>query len=179
MSNPYDKMSDDREAARRRREGYLEDLRSVVERIIDDAQAKGAFENLPGRGKPLQLDAPNPYAAGQEMAYKLLKDNDYTLPWIANRQEMLARIATFRADIAGRWHTYHHYYQHAPAGAHRTALESEWRRIYAELQERLQKLNKEITALNLTIPVSRLEVLKLNLDRELAQLGGGRELGGL
>lgn len=174
--NPYEKFSDNTEASNRRRESALEDLRSMVERIIDDAQAKGAFENLPGRGKPLNLDPHNPYAQDRETAYKLLKDNDYTLPWIADRNAMLAKIAAFRRNLSHTWQETNYNYQIAPSNTHRVAIRLDWSRRCTELDTQLAKLNGEINTLNLSIPVPALEIIKLNLDTELARLNTGREL---
>lgn len=176
MSDPYEKASDAGEAARRRRESKLEDLRSLIERIIDDAQANGAFDNLPGQGKPLALDEKNPFASDRELAYKLLKDNDYTLPWIANRNAMLEKIAAFRLGLGRTWRQYEARFQSAPDEAHGAALRTKWRARYEALLAETAVLNLEIADVNLQVPVSRLEILKLSLERELAMVGGRADL---
>lgn len=47
----------------------------VVEERIRAAQEGGAFENLPGAGKPLKLDE-NPYAGDRALAFHLLQNNN-------------------------------------------------------------------------------------------------------
>jgi len=164
-------------AARLRRESNLEDLRSMIERIIDDAQAKGAFDNLPGQGKPLALDEKNPFAGDRELAYKLLKDNDYTLPWIAGRNSLLEKIAAFRQELRRTWSQFEARYRSAPGEAYAAALRVKWRQRYAELVAETGDLNRQIANLNLQLPVSQLEILTLDLERELAAVGGRDELG--
>jgi hypothetical protein len=176
MNDPYGKTSDAGEAARRRRESKLEDLRSVIERIIDEAQAKGAFDNLPGQGKPLALDDKNPFASDRELAYKLLKDNDYTLPWIAARNEMLDKIAAFRLELERTWRQYEARFYSAPDDSYAAALKTKWRQRYAELGSETAEINRQIANLNLQLPVSRLEIVTLSLERELAAVGGRPEL---
>lgn len=177
MSDPYDKTSDAQEFTCRRRELIIEDLRSMVERIIDDAQAKGAFDNLPGQGRPLALDEHNPFAGDRESAYKLLKDNDYTLPWIADRNDILEKIAAFRRKMERVWRQSDWGYRTAPDEAYRAGLRRKWRQRYQELGVEIAALNREIDSLNLRVPVTRLEILKLDLDRELTACGGAPELG--
>ncbi len=176
MSNPYKKSSDTEEMARRRQDARLDDLRSLIDRIVDDAQAKGMFENLPGAGKPLNLEEPDPYSYDQRMAYKLLKDNNFTLPWIHDRNETMAHIARFREALRAVWQEYRQHYMGAPSDTHRTALRLEWQRKCDQFQLKLEKLNRRIDRTNLHIPVTQLEIIKLNLDTELNRIGAGREL---
>lgn len=176
MNDPYKKISDADEAARRRQDARLDDLRSLVDRIIEDAQSKGLFENLPGAGKPLNLEEPDPYSYDQRLAYKLLKDNNYTLPWIAERNEMLAQMEQFRESVSADWQEYRLHYETAPSETHRMALRLDWTKQCGRLQMELDKLNRRIDRTNLHIPVTRLEIIKLNLDTELARAGAGREL---
>src|SRR5579864_2691961 len=53
----------------------------AVDEMIRDAEARGDFDNLPGKGKPLHIDQ---WAGGEwGMAYHVLKQAGETLPWIA------------------------------------------------------------------------------------------------
>jgi hypothetical protein len=60
---------------------HRQDWESWVEQQIREAQGRGAFDNLPGRGQSLAL-TPNPYAKEQEMAFKILKDAGFAPEWI-------------------------------------------------------------------------------------------------
>ena len=73
---------------------------SAVERQIREAQERGDFDDLPGRGRPLP---PEPWEGEWALAFHVLRQAGETLPWIAlgneieQRQERLARL---RADAA-------------------------------------------------------------------------------
>ena len=54
-------------------------LTRLVEERIRDAQQKGAFENLPGKGKPLQLEDQSMVPEDLRMSYHILK-NAHVLP---------------------------------------------------------------------------------------------------
>lgn len=58
-----------------------------IDRVVGEAIRRGDFANLPGAGKPLDLDE-NPFAGEWGLAYKILKDAGETLPWIALGKEI-------------------------------------------------------------------------------------------
>ena len=61
----------------------MENWQKSIDQQIEEAQRSGKFDNLPGKGKPLKLNE-NPFQdPALDAAYTLLKDNDFTLPWIA------------------------------------------------------------------------------------------------
>lgn len=169
MADRYEPISDQDAIERMRREQAQEELRSAVERIIDEAQKQGAFDDLPGKGKPLPRK--NPYAGDQALAFELLQNNQYTLPWIADRKEIRADVIAFRAELRRAW-------LRTQAKLSAPSSEAESARLQAAWSERLEMfaaeiaaLNKRIVSLNLAVPVARLELLKLNMGRELERAG--------
>lgn len=147
----------------------------VMDELIEEAMQAGAFDDLPGHGKPLKL-IKNPYAPGTELAYQLLKDNNYTLPWIAERQAVLEEVEKLRAEIGPLWRRYQAEYQLARSEFRRQSLILGWESHLESWQERIVRINKQIADLNLKQPGERLEVLKLTLESELARVGASREL---
>jgi hypothetical protein len=70
-------------------------LDRVVEEIIRDAMARGEFDDLPGQGKPLDLDA---YFAAPEdlrLAYSMLKNAGY----LPQEAELLRQMGQLRAQL--------------------------------------------------------------------------------
>jgi DnaJ-like protein len=53
---------------------------SAVDKQIREAEERGEFDNLPGRGKPLHLDN---WDREWGMAFHVLKNAGETLPWIS------------------------------------------------------------------------------------------------
>lgn len=150
--------------------------RDLAEEAIEEAMRSGAFDNLPGQGKPLNL-VNNPYAPGTELAYQLLKDNEYTLPWISERVSLLARIQALRDEIASAWRWYEGDYQADANESRRLGLAQEWSALVVGWEERISALNEEIANVNLKQPGHQLEILKLALHRELGRAGARRALG--
>lgn len=170
MSDPLKKSSDKNIIEQMLRERAQQELRGVAERQIVEAQEKGLFDNLEGKGRP--LPARKKHQAGdQALAFELLQNNDYTVPWIAARKEMLDAIDSFRSELKGVWDVYRRRLRVAQSEKEWQFAREEWQRDLQRLTEDLRALNQKITALNLTIPVERLEVFKLSLSRELARAG--------
>lgn len=176
MADLFERFSDDNELRRLKREQAEREFRSAVDRLIDEAQQEGKFDNLPGQGKPLRLNK-NPYAEEQALAFELLQNNNYTLPWIARRNELLAKIDAFRAGLQQAWRRHQRRLSAAVPPGERASLRDDWADVVAEQAAAVEKLNKEIADLNLTVPAERLELLKLNLERELRRAGARRKDG--
>lgn len=170
MDDAFKKASDQNIIEQMRQKRAEEEVRGAVERIIDEAAKNGMFENLPGKGKPLQLGK-NRQAGENALAYDLLQNNNYTLPWIAARQEMLERIEALRTELAVSWARFERRLDEATDLSERQAARDFWQAEKLRLGAQMHKLNIAVTALNLTIPVERLEILKLQWRRELERAG--------
>jgi hypothetical protein len=71
-------------------------IESSIEQRIREAIARGEFDNLPGKGKPLDLDAYFNTPEELRMAFAMLKSNEF----VPEEVEMLKEIKQLRADVA-------------------------------------------------------------------------------
>ena len=148
---------------------------SMMDDIIDEAISEGFFDNLPGKGKPLKLRT-NPYGQDSELAFELLKHNEYTLPWIAERSQLLKEIEDLRNEISRVWTEYSQEYQEAQSEVIQINFKAGWVKQLDDWQEKIGDLNQRITRTNLKQPGEKLEIFKVTLDRELGRVGAGFEL---
>jgi len=70
---------------------------SAVDKQIREAEERGDFDNLPGKGRPLRLESWDDEWA---LAYHVLKQAGETLPWIALGKEIEAAQARLRSMLA-------------------------------------------------------------------------------
>jgi DnaJ-like protein len=70
---------------------------SAVDKQIREAEERGDFDNLPGKGQPLRLEAWDDEWA---LAYHVLKQAGETLPWIALGQEIESARERLRRMLA-------------------------------------------------------------------------------
>ncbi len=127
---------------------------SWLDRQIRQAQEQGLFDNLRGHGQPLAPDDQNvrAYAGDDAMGLKILKDNDALPAWI----ELNREIAAMRAQCAKVLDAY----VAAPEKARRERLATDYRRLVAEL-------NAKIDQYNMSVPARSLEQIRLRVELEL------------
>ena len=77
-------------------------IAGIAERKIQDAIDEGLFDNLPGRGQPLDLSE-NPFEPpGMRAVNRLLRQNKVLPPWLLLEQEIEASRALALGTLA-RW----------------------------------------------------------------------------
>ena len=132
---------------------------SLIDQIMNKAQADGLMDNLPGQGQPLKLDddalVPDEYRLG----HRMLKASGFAPPWIEAQREIeqeRARLDTWLKDAKRRL-------PHLDAPA-RAALKVAYRR-------KLDDLQRMIMNYNLQAPPGALHLAGLRMADELAKLG--------
>jgi len=139
--------------------------RSLDEQIRQAIQ-RGEFDNLPGRGKPLDLSE-NPHEdPGWRMAYRMLKESGYTLPWIETRRNIeldyekaiksLQQSWDWRKDATGRRDLMH--------------AEKEWQQAMKIFRDKITELNKRIRDYNLEIPSNQFQRRSFNAEQEIQKI---------
>jgi hypothetical protein len=134
---------------------------TYIDQIIARAQAEGHFDNLPGQGKPQQLDDDSLVPEDSRAAYRLLKANDFAPPWIEVRKEITqerARLEAWLQDANRRWP------HMSPALRSRT---------HADYHRKLNDLHRTILDHNLSLPPSVPHLENIRLSDELDRLGHG------
>ncbi len=133
---------------------------ALVEQRLQEAMANGAFDHLPGRGKPLDLNS-NPYLEpGQELAFGLLKNNGFAPEWIERDKEIRRELEAARSQLQLAW-------QRRRDGS---AGEASWQAAVASFEAHLTKINRQIDDFNLIVPIVSKQRARLRLDRELHRL---------
>jgi DnaJ family protein C protein 28 len=128
--------------------------RDYVEEQIREAEARGAFANLPGAGKPLNLDE-NIYAGDRALAYHLLKSNGFAPAEVELAKEirqerarldaMLARLRARRKALRTR--------RVPPFASEKRAFNLAVEKAACDYEAALRDLNRKILTLNLSAPI--------------------------
>ncbi len=132
----------------------------LVEERIQKAMAEGAFDNLVGQGKPLDLKK-NPYLdPSAELAFDLLQNNGLAPEWIERDKEIRRDRDLARRQLLLAWQAY----QTDP----RQTLA--WQGAKDNFAKQLAKINRKIDDFNLIVPILACQRRRLRLTDELARL---------
>ena len=147
----------------------------LMEDLIEDGRRRGLFEDLPGAGRPLDLEH-NLYEGSNALANRLMKHNDIRPAWLTHRIDVSERIDAFREEMRRTWERYRAAFEQAQGVAHRPALSIGWDDACRGWLATIEKLNKEIESYNLKRPRGQPELFKLRLDDELRRVDAPRYL---
>lgn len=133
------------------------DWQGLVEQRIQDGMERGLFDNLPGMGKPLNLDDDQFVPDDMKMAFRMLRSTGLAPLWVDLNKEIRAdieRLVHFREHIHSRWSTI-------------SAIELEHRRT--EYLQRINDINDKIVNYNIVAPSSHVHFGTLIVADELAR----------
>jgi DnaJ family protein C protein 28 len=142
---------------------------SSIDEIIQQAMQEGAFDNLPGKGKPLNLDE-NPYLDREwQLAYHLLKENGFAPNFIEQRQSIEMELAAARETLARAWAWRK---QSLAEGKPADWVEAEWGRAKKAFENKIEEINAQIKKYNLQIPSPSLYRMAASIEAEFKRIVG-------
>jgi DnaJ family protein C protein 28 len=124
-----------------------------VEEQIQEAQARGEFDNLPGCGKPLNLDD-SFFTGHKTVAYSLLKSNGFAPPEIELAKEIRSEFEKGEAKLAKLRHQGNSLRTRRvpPFESEKRAFNHAVEKAATEYDQLLRELNRKILNLNLMTP---------------------------
>lgn len=107
---------------------------------------EGEFDNLPGKGRPVDLTE-NPFEDPDlRMVHRLLRNAGFAPAWIEARKDFEAQFEVARETLERAWILYQ------PAG--RSPNDAAWERNVTEFRSKVVELNKRIQVYNLKVPAA-------------------------
>ncbi|KAG1359596.1 dnaJ-like subfamily C member 28 [Cocos nucifera] len=133
------------------------DIVNVVEQRIWHSMEEGHFENLPGKGKPLNLSTNTHADPAEDTLYRILSRNGCAPEWVELNKEIRSRIAEWRSALKKAW---------AKRSNHE---DSEWLEDSKALEAQMRDINDKVLRYNLIVPFGR-QMLGLKWEKEIARL---------
>ncbi|KAM5281643.1 dnaJ homolog subfamily C member 28 [Ctenodactylus gundi] len=138
-------------------------IERLVEDLIQESMAKGDFDNLSGKGKPLEKFSGCSYI--DPMTHNLnriLIDNGYQPEWILLQKEINDTIEQLREAMLG---------SRKKLGNPMTPPEErQWNQVCEQFQENIRKLNKRINDFNLIVPILTRQKVHFNAQKEIIRV---------
>lgn len=126
-----------------------------IDEQIQEAQARGEFDNLPGTGKPMDLDD-TLFTGDKAMAYSLLKQNGYAPPEIELAKEIRSEFEKAQVKFEKLRHQRNslHTRRIPPFDSEKRAFNHSVEKAASGYDQLLRELNRKIHNLNLITPSS-------------------------
>ena len=142
-------------------------LESLAEKALREAIEAGEFDNLPGKGQPLDLKE-NPFEDPDlRVVHKLLRDAGFAPAWIEERKDIDATFEQVRQTLARAWNLYR------PAGI--SPNETAWERNVIEFREKTAELNGRIRLYNLKVPGAVFQRRLLETDKVIEDIKAAKD----
>ncbi|MBI5304849.1 MAG: DUF1992 domain-containing protein [Chloroflexi bacterium] len=150
-----------------------QDWEAGVEKTIREAMERGEFDNLPGKGKPLDLSV-NPHTPEDwQLAYKIMRDAGVAPDWVEQGKEIRAAL-----DALSKWVDEQARWQRARAAQAnalpidrmikaRDHLQCVRGEVSAMYRARATELNKLIDVFNLKAPPGIPHFTRIRIDEEI------------
>ncbi|CAN8257242.1 unnamed protein product [Cochlearia groenlandica] len=135
------------------------DIINVVEQRIWHSMEEGKFENLPGKGKPLNLDT-NPHVdPAEDTLYRILNKNGFAPEWVELNKEIRSKGKEWRVSLKKAW----------TMKIEEEEDESVWEERSVLLKTHLKQINNMVFRYNLIVPFGR-QMIGLNWEKEIDRL---------
>ncbi|KAJ7428250.1 DnaJ subfamily C member 28 [Willisornis vidua] len=134
----------------------------LVEDLIQESMAKGDFDNLRGKGKPLQKFSDCPHI--DPMTHNLnriLIDNGYQPEWILLQKEIRETIEQLRKGVVA---------SRRKLGEPMSPSEQkQWGQVCEQFMEDIRKLNKRVDNFNLVVPILSRQMVHFSPQKEIVR----------
>ena len=135
-----------------------------IEEQIRLAMEEGRFDNLPGQGRPLNLEDDPFEDPDWRMANHILRNAGLSLPWIESRREIEAEIEAARATLMQARRNYLDDQQQPALSRQR------WEQTRLLFQEAIAGINLRISSYNLEVPSLQLQRMTLDPEKEIQRI---------
>jgi len=139
-----------------------------IEEHLRRAFEEGKFDNLPGKGKPLNLKDDTHVDPEWRMAYHMLAESGYALSWIHIRREIAISLEKALSELSRTWNWRR---ERIEIGKADHSVEAEWHRAQEDFCTKISEINRQITHYNLEAPLAQLHLKKINARQEIDRLG--------
>ena len=116
----------------------MDKFESVVDKLIRESMERGEFDELAGKGEPVDLSE-NPFEDPDvRTAHRLLRNAGFAPAWVEDRKDIEARLRDAQITLLRARELYR---DEIPAGARWLRAVGEFRDIVAELNQRIRMYN--------------------------------------
>jgi len=135
---------------------------SLVDQKIREAMEQGEFDDLSGKGEPIDLTE-NPFEDPEwRLAHRMLRNAGFAPAWIEERKDIDTALEAARVALGRVWAV-----KQAARGRFMSSAEARWLAALTDFRGKVTELNQRIDLWNLKAPTVSIHRKRINFDREL------------
>jgi len=135
---------------------------SLTEKKLREAIENGEFDDLPGKGEPIDLRE-NPFEDPDlRTVHRLLRNAGFAPAWIEERKDIDAELAAGQTKLSRAWALF-------GAGG-KAPSEAEWERSAKEFREQVSELQQRIRVYNLKAPAAVFHRKHIDVEKILESI---------
>jgi len=139
---------------------------SLIDQKIRKAMEQGEFDDLPGKGKPIDTSE-NPFEDPEmRLAYRMLRNAGFAPSWIEERKDIDSEFEIARNQLSRVWTVR----QNAIGTGHERAARTRWEKALAVFREQVSELNRRIAKWNLKVPTAGLQRRLIDAEKEISEV---------
>ena len=144
----------------------MKDWESLIDKQIREAMERGEFDDLSGKGEPIDLSE-NPFEDPDwRLAHRMLRNAGFAPYWLEERKDIDAELALARSHLARVWTLR----QNARNTQHENSAMARWQQELETFRKKIEELNRRISAWNLKTPAEAFHRKRINLEAEIERI---------
>lgn len=137
---------------------------SLTEKKLREAIESGEFDDLPGKGEPIDLRE-NPFEDPDlRTVHRLLRNAGFAPAWIEERKDIDAELATAQTKLTRAWALF--------GSGGKATSEAEWERSVKDFREQVVELQQRIRTYNLKAPATVFHRKHIDVEKILDAIKG-------
>src|SRR5437773_2763589 len=139
---------------------------SLIDQKIREAIEQGEFDDLPGKGKPVDTSE-NPFEDPEmRLAHRMLRNAGFAPSWIEERKDIDSEFEIARNQLTRVWMVL----GNAFATENESGATIRWEKALSSFQEQASELNRRILAWNLKVPSAGFQRRLIDAEKEIREL---------
>jgi len=139
---------------------------SLIDQKIREAMEQGEFDDLSGKGEPIDLSE-NPFEDPDwRMAHRTLRNAGFAPAWIEERKDIDAALESARVNLSRVWTIL----RNARGTEHERTATVRWKTALTAFREKVEELNGRINGWNLRAPAVGFHWKRIDAEQEIAQI---------
>jgi hypothetical protein len=132
-------------------------LEFLTEKKLREAITNGEFDDLPGKGEPIDLRE-NPFEDPDlRVVHRLLRNAGFAPAWIEERKDIDAELEAAQRTLLRSWEMF--------GEGGKAPAEAEWERCMKEFLEKAVELNRRVRIYNLKAPAAVFHARQVDAEK--------------